>query len=99
MKRFFLIFALLFLSNSCFAMFCMNCGNDLPDQAKFCSECGKPILARVFLEDGRIILKKEFNGARPISIDPNNPKRLQLVGKVTGLFRPDVYIYEDPEQR
>ncbi|HOI92318.1 MAG TPA: helix-turn-helix domain-containing protein [Candidatus Rifleibacterium sp.] len=59
---------------------------------------GKAMLARVFLEYGRITLKKEFNGARPVSIDSNNQKRLRLVGKVTGLFRPDIHIYEDPEQ-
>jgi len=59
---------------------------------------GKAILARVFLEDGRIILKKEFNGARPVSIDSNSRKRFRLVGKVTGLFRPDMHIYFDPEK-
>lgn len=59
---------------------------------------GKAVLARVFLEDGRIILKKEFNGARPVSIDSNSRKRFRLIGKVTGLFRPDMHIYEDPEQ-
>lgn len=38
-----LLIALLLLSQSAFGMFCTECGQEVPDTAKFCSKCGGQI--------------------------------------------------------
>ena len=40
-------------------MFCMNCGEELPDKAKFCFSCGKKIESGIKKESGKIIKKTE----------------------------------------
>lgn len=59
----------------------------------------RDFLARVFVQGKYFLLKREGNGFKPILIDTKKPGNFRLVGRVTGLFRPDMQIYEDPEPR
>ena len=40
-------------------MFCMNCGEKLPDEAKFCFSCGENIGSKIVKGKGKIIKKTE----------------------------------------
>jgi SOS-response transcriptional repressor LexA len=57
---------------------------------------GKALLARIFVEPDFYILKRESNQYKPILVNRKKPANFRLVGKVSGLFRPDPIPYEDP---
>ncbi|GAB1351396.1 hypothetical protein MASR1M12_01260 [Erysipelotrichia bacterium] len=59
---------------------------------------GAELLARVFVEKDHIILKRENNLYKPLLITVGKGE-LRFVGKVTGLFRPDMHVYTDPEKK
>lgn len=57
-------------------MFCTNCGSNLPDNSRFCTECGAQIAPPVIPSDPQGSSSKK----------PRRPKRLLLIILVCTLF-------------
>ncbi len=59
---------------------------------------GREIIARIFIKSKCIMLKRESNGYKPLLIDTKKAD-FRIIGRITGLFRPDMHVYEDPEKK
>lgn len=49
-------------------MFCSNCGNQLPDSAKFCGKCGSPVEVEEVQQSSYTAVKKEEKKKRTMSM-------------------------------
>ena len=45
-------------------MYCANCGNKLPDDAKFCDACGTPVVTADSVQEPSPVMKEESKGRK-----------------------------------
>lgn len=93
MKRFyFILIAFLLCSAVAQAKFCMNCGENLPDLAQFCSKCGyKQTIVDTNNKDKKTSTQTLTKIGKS---SPNKTKRLLLKINAFYIAKTDIFLYK-----